>query len=313
MDIYNIPIDSNRKDSRFHGSYEFPIAVYDTKLENLLYGFINWHWHDEMHFYVVNKGSVIVHVNSIQSCLLPEEGILINSGSLHMVKPNSQGENSIITIFVHPRLFSSFQGSIIERKYVKPYLKDGAFSFLVLRKEELWQIAVLERLAKIYDIFGRTYPFFELDTALLLGGIWKSIISHIPSDDDNTPVETKYNDERLKTLLSYVHKHYAEKLTLEKIAETINLSPNECCRFFKRNMAQTLFEYIIDYRITKGSELLFLGNKSVQEIAYLSGFGDVSYFITKFKNKTGYTPKEFQKKMKNNEGFRTNVSFPKFI
>ena len=122
MEILNIPIDLNKKDSRLHGSYEFPVAVYDTKLENLPRGFINWHWHDEMHFYVVRKGKIAFYVNSAIYELGEGEGIFINCGRIHMVKPVDPFENSLITIFFHPKLFSGFQGSVIERKYIQPYI-----------------------------------------------------------------------------------------------------------------------------------------------------------------------------------------------
>ena len=63
MEISNILIDKNRKDSRLHGSYEFPMATYKVKFEMFLRGFINWHWHEEMQFHIVKKGKIAFYVN----------------------------------------------------------------------------------------------------------------------------------------------------------------------------------------------------------------------------------------------------------
>jgi AraC-like DNA-binding protein/mannose-6-phosphate isomerase-like protein (cupin superfamily) len=299
MEILNIPIGVNKKDSRIHGNYEFPVAVYDTKLENLLYGFINWHWHDEMHFYMVRNGRVAFYVNSSVFNLDEGDGVFINCGCMHMVKPLGGGGNSIITFFVHPKLFSGFHGSAIERKYVKPFIQKDKLAGVALRIEEQWQNAILERLKKIYELCSTKLWGYELDITLDWMQIWRSMImSNIPVENEETGACCHGDYQKMKTILGYINKHYAEKITLDEIAATVNLSRNECCRFFKRSANCTLFEYIMDYRISKGSELLQSNDMSVKEVAYIVGFGDASYFITRFKRKTGYTPKEYRNKIR---------------
>ena len=298
MDIINIPIDINRKDSRHHGSYEFPIATYDTRFENLPCGFINWHWHDEMHFYVVRHGKIAVHVNSSISYLREDEGIFVNSNCMHMLKPyDENGCNAIITLFIHPKLFSSFPGSVVERKYVRPFVENSEFASIPLTSSIPWQSIVLDRLKKIYKISSSPYQGYELDIMLEYMMVWKAMISSIPVNEVGMKIEVCGNSHRLKTILTYIHEHYADKITLDELAAAINLSRNECSRFFKRSANCSLFEYILNYRISKGSEMLRSGDKSVKEVAYEVGFRDMSYFITSFKKRTGYTPKEYQRKM----------------
>ena len=55
--------------------------------------------------------------------------------------------------------------------------------------------------------------------------------------------------ERLRVILSYLHENYGEKITLEDVAKQVGLCKSECCRFFRRQMRQSLFEYLLDYRI----------------------------------------------------------------
>jgi AraC-like DNA-binding protein len=211
-----------------------------------------------------------------------------------MVKPLGAEKNSIITFFVHPKFLSCFQGSVVERKYVKPYINKEKLVCVALKKEEPWQCTILERLKEIYGICSSQQYGYELDAILAWTTIWRSIVMNVPVKSPEVDVGVYCNYQKMKTILAYINEHYAEKITLEEIAVTVNLSRNECCRFFKRSASCTLFEYIMNYRISKGCEFLQDMDKSVKEVAYTVGFGDASYFITRFKEKTGYTPKEYR-------------------
>lgn len=101
-------------------------------------------------------------------------------------------------------------------------------------------------------------------------------------------------NQRIKEILSYIREHFTEKITLDEIAKHLHLSTNECCRFFKKNMNCTLFEYITEYRLSKSMELLEHTDLPVSQIAYESGFGSSSYF-TKNSAKTSADSGAFRK------------------
>ena len=116
MQIYNIKIDENKKETTNHGVYEFPIQIYETFLEKNVLGFVNWHWHDEVQFCLVTNGRVDFYVSEKKYTLDKGQGIFINSGYLHMAKPLEKESNSYICIDFNPKFISSFQGSIIKQK-----------------------------------------------------------------------------------------------------------------------------------------------------------------------------------------------------
>lgn len=60
-------------------------------------------------------------------------------------------------------------------------------------------------------------------------------------------------------------------------------------------MKCTIFEYIINYRLVVSGKLLLTTNDSISSIAYQCGFGSTSYFIEKFKKKTGVSPLVYRK------------------
>ncbi|KAA8674558.1 helix-turn-helix transcriptional regulator [Clostridium sp. MT-14] len=56
-----------------------------------------------------------------------------------------------------------------------------------------------------------------------------------------------------------------------------------------------MFEYITNYLLVISAKLLLTTNDSIADVAYQCGFGSTSYFIEKFKNKTGVTPFGYRK------------------
>lgn len=64
MQISVIPIDSNNHELSSHGTYDFPIAIYNDQLDKNLIGFVNLHWHEEIQFSYVTKGSVEIYCKS---------------------------------------------------------------------------------------------------------------------------------------------------------------------------------------------------------------------------------------------------------
>ena len=58
---------------------------------------------------------------------------------------------------------------------------------------------------------------------------------------------------------------------------------------------KTPTEYLKAYRIEKASRKLLNTDMNVTDIAYSSGFNDLSYFIKTFKEIKGTTPTQFRK------------------
>ena len=57
--------------------------------------------------------------------------------------------------------------------------------------------------------------------------------------------------QRLREILTFIHENFATDISLDEIAESISLSKSECCRFFKKHMDMTIFDYILYYKIQK--------------------------------------------------------------
>lgn len=93
----------------------------------------------------------------------------------------------------------------------------------------------------------------------------------------------------------YVGKHYREKFSLTKMAEQLGITPSYLSKLFKREMNQTLEDYITGVRIERASNLLRFSDQPVSTIGDYVGFGTQSYFCSTFKKLTGLTPGQYRK------------------
>lgn len=93
-----------------------------------------------------------------------------------------------------------------------------------------------------------------------------------------------------KTML-YIEKNFAQKLTLSKLAEINQSSVSKLCHDFKNKYGCTVFQYILNLRLTYAYNLLVnKSNVKTQDVASICGFDDVSYFCRAYKNKFGISP-----------------------
>lgn len=299
MQTYNIIIDKNKKETTQHGSFEFPLVIYTTQINKNILGFIDWHWHEELQFCIVTKGVVHFNVNSDSIILSEGEGLFVNTEQLHRAKNYQDTDSSYMCLDFHPNLISSFVGSIINTKYIQPYTGNAAIHYCILKDDTDWQSIILKKLLAIYQKYDNATIGFELQIFILLLEIWQILIEcYLMSFPHN---ECNNNNSRLKKVIDYINNHYMEKIELTDIANEINLSTNACCREFKKYMKCTIFEYITNYRLVKSTKLLLTTNDSITNIAYQCGFGSASYFIEKFKKKTGISPFVYRKEKINNK------------
>jgi two-component system response regulator YesN len=98
---------------------------------------------------------------------------------------------------------------------------------------------------------------------------------------------------------TYIRDHYAEPLTLSKVAKQVSVNPAYLSYSFTKHCGQNFLEYVTQYRIAKAKELLRQTALQVQEIANRIGYTDVAYFTRIFRRATGLTPGNFRSRQQN--------------
>lgn len=94
--------------------------------------------------------------------------------------------------------------------------------------------------------------------------------------------------------IAHIGRHYAEPLTLERLAAVAGLSPTYFSSLFIRVMGHSFREQINRVRVEEAKRLLTATDYSLSQIAVTVGFSDQSYFSKVFKRVTGLTPNRYR-------------------
>ncbi len=99
----------------------------------------------------------------------------------------------------------------------------------------------------------------------------------------------------LQQAVRYLEQHYMENdLSLNRVAQQVNISPNYLSAVFSQEMGCTLTEYLTEKRMEKARELLRSTAKRSGEIAFEVGYKDPHYFSFLFKKSQGCTPRDYR-------------------
>ncbi len=90
-----------------------------------------------------------------------------------------------------------------------------------------------------------------------------------------------------------VRDHYQEKLSINDIAEALEISASFLSRRLKKTLNVSFVDLLNQYRIWEAIALLKQGNRRIYEISDLTGFSDYKYFCSVFKKYTGCSPTRF--------------------
>ena len=87
--------------------------------------------------------------------------------------------------------------------------------------------------------------------------------------------------------------HFHEKITMDRLAEKINMSPRHLTRLFKETTGITISQYLEKLRIEHAVQLLRENNK-VETIANECGFQSTNQLRSLFKKHTGVVPSGYR-------------------
>lgn len=108
---------------------------------------------------------------------------------------------------------------------------------------------------------------------------------------DTTQVDT------LELARQYVRSHLEDHISLQDIANYVNLSASYLSTLFKKRYNQTLIDYINQGKITLAQKLLQTTEQPIQDIAHNLGFENAYYFAKVFHKYTGCSPSSYRKTM----------------
>ncbi|MEK4351950.1 response regulator [Paenibacillus sp. FSL R5-0475] len=105
-----------------------------------------------------------------------------------------------------------------------------------------------------------------------------------------------YRKEVLR-ITEILQENVENKITLDRLAQEVNMNVNYLCRVFKQDTGRSIVQYMNELKINKAIELLKLPDTRIKEVASQVGIDDPFYFNRVFKKVVGLSPSDFRKKL----------------
>ncbi|MCD8148538.1 MAG: response regulator [Clostridiales bacterium] len=101
----------------------------------------------------------------------------------------------------------------------------------------------------------------------------------------------------IQAALEYINQHFSENISLQEVADNINISKNYLCDIFKKEIGVTFINYVTGLRIEKAKDYLRNSDMKMYEVSAAVGYNDYAYFSQIFKKNTGVTLSAYRKKL----------------
>lgn len=100
--------------------------------------------------------------------------------------------------------------------------------------------------------------------------------------------------EKIKKIIEYVEGNLAQKMSLDQVAGALHYSKYYLHRLFTKTVGMTLHDYLQRRQLTEAAKLLVFSEKSILEIALLSGYESQQAFHGVFKALYKLSPKRYR-------------------
>lgn len=279
-------------------STEFPYVSICT--EPYLYEghVVPWHWHKSVELFYMEKGTLEYNTPGGKYIFPEGSGGFVNSNVLHMTKTQCEDTVQLIHIF-EPVFISGRQNSEIDRKYIQPLTTAPGLWLIALEPENPVHGRILNKIRQAFEIPVQEFGY-ELKLREALSEIWLSLYEIAAPLTKKAVAGCRTND-KVKMMMTYIHEHYADKITIPGLAEAGYTSVRDCYRVFQECLHMTPVEYITDYRIQMACYLLASTDEPVTAVGRACGLGSSSYFGSTFRRHIGMTPLEYRMKWHNTD------------
>ncbi|MBE6740052.1 MAG: helix-turn-helix transcriptional regulator [Ruminococcaceae bacterium] len=103
-------------------------------------------------------------------------------------------------------------------------------------------------------------------------------------------IKTRHKQNLCDKVLEYMKNNLSEQISLNKLANMVDLDKNYFVRLFKNTYGKTPINVLIDLRMERASDLISNTDLSVTNISEICGYNSVPYFIAEYKKHFGITP-----------------------
>jgi two-component system response regulator YesN len=103
------------------------------------------------------------------------------------------------------------------------------------------------------------------------------------------------NPSKVDLVLEFIGKQFSEDISVEQIADAVQLNPAYLSRIFKQTTGKTVLEHLTLVRMEGSKILLCESTLNIHDVALRIGYNNTNSFIRFFRKYEGVTPGEYRK------------------
>jgi AraC-like DNA-binding protein len=251
-----------------------------------------WHYHPECEITYINKGNGVLFIG--------DKVLKYRQNTLVIIGPNLPHEwrsDSKENPDFHSQTFAvHFKKNFLGTDF---YNMPEASAFNLLLEQSARGIHIIdEKIKRI--VKGDLMHLMDakgLERISLLLSIFSNIVSCDKIELLSSLVFVNSIEEgqnhRINKVYKYVITHFKDQISLEEIAGEVHMTTTSFCRFFKQRTNKSFVQYVNDIRVGYACKLLLEENYNISQIAFESGFENLSNFNKQFKKIKNITPRQF--------------------
>jgi AraC family transcriptional regulator len=255
----------------------------------------NWndtlHSHDDVYqISIPLQGELVANLDNKEKVLTQGQSIVANPLSMHGHHFGEKKSSFIIIGFKREALNNWAKDRFLIKDEIEFNEEQIVFPADLKRQMKFWLTPFLfnneNSNSLTYEVENEIFHYF---LGVLKGSHqinkFPSLGLHVASDIG------------MNKVLEYIHTHFSDELTIEKMAILAQQSKYHFMRSFKKLIKTTPYQYILTLRIEKGKELLCHSAKTITEISLELGFSSSTQFYRNFVRLVGCTPKQYRDRM----------------
>ncbi len=270
--------------------YPFDVSLH----ENTLTHPAPFHNHNFFELVYVYKGSCINVSSRIESHMQEKDLLFMTPDTLHYLKAPSDSSvifNFLITKDVFQQSMFSLMSNDVLSNFVISYFYQfqKSVDFLILNRTEDSPIyGILHRLIQEYY---QPQPGYEkiLEAGLIEVFLYMSRIL----SSQFTPSDQLPTSQFLSSIILYIQKNYST-VTLKEVAYTFGYTEKYISRCMKKELNTSFSDFIKDIRLNHAAQYLSKTTMSVEQVAQMVGYQNMTYFYSIFRSKFQMSPKEYR-------------------
>lgn len=260
-----------------------PIKVFIHKL-----GSVTKHWHNSLELLMVLRGTVSITIDENEFTMVDEDIILINSNSIHEIYSDGA---ILIALQIKLSMFDKFQTDLSSLIFDCNSTVDDNFE-----RYNIIRFAIASLIHNnAYRSEGTDYMNYSMSYYLV-----SQLLDHFKLNISEALQKQQKYMNRLKEILTYINKHYAENFSLNTLAEHVDLSAPYLSHFFESHMGITFSKFYTKVKLEHALSDLVSTKDSIETIAVRNGFTESHSFVRAFKKEYNMLPSAYRKKQLDN-------------